>query len=437
MFRPFFARLWQHIDALAGLVVALLFSVAGILGMASLPVLVSATLITLAIIALAVIRDRVARERASSNVRDLLTRVQDPSPDYFFHKETSETPLLRAAEHEAWLVQETGSLITERNQGDLVKLLLRGGTVRFLLTAPTEFAARLVAFRNASLNHDTILSRHRQCRGQLEAIMSRVGDSAENLQVRYTPFPVDATSVIVDPCALVRARQLGLVRFTGFGIPYPQKPDFNIRGDSSPHILNHYYQEAQTLFHNASKVVLLTGPPRSGKTTLLERLVETFERNPELFYVITREVGPSGDRTGFEVFTSVQRQPRRFAAKTGNGEYEVYDAELASVTEQIRTAYYDRKVILLDEIGPLQARNQQFTKIVSLLLDDPRATLFASVAAEPKHPFISMVRRHYRSTVIRIGADESGQIHDQLIQELGASLRLTHALPRDMWGDVQ
>ena len=436
MFRRSWVWLWEYIDTLTALLLALVFSIAGIAGWVKPELVPPATLGLLTILAFTLMRERTARKRTDATIRSLLEKIQNPSADKFFQRGTSEVSLLQEAENGTWFVQETGSLLTERNREEIIRLLLHGRDVRFVLSAPTEFSARLVAFRNASLNYQTILARHHQCRGQLDSILQRTGQSGERLQVRYVPFPVDATTVIVDPESPIKSRQKGLVRHTGFGIPHRNKLDFSLSGESSPEIFAHFYQEARILFQNASKIVLLQGAPHSGKTTLMQSLVELHGTAAEMFYVITRAVGSSDNRTGFEVLTTARADPKPFATKRPDGDYEVNAGELVSLVDQIEAAYRTGKIILLDEIGPLQLQSPTFVEIVSTILNDPRATLFATVA-EAKHPFLDSVRMHYRATTIRLRPDATNAVRNRLSEEMISSLRLARYIPLEMWGNIE
>lgn len=428
----------DQVDPLLGLLLALFFSVAGILGLTNQNVLASATLATLTLLAITLIRERKGRETLEYKINRLLGNIESPPPDLFFKRSTNENSLLKEAESEAWLVQETGSLITEKNQSEIIGLLQRGGKVKAVVTAPTEGTARLMAFRNASLAHDTIIARYTQFRGQVVSILDRIDANAERLEVRFIPYPIGATCVIVDPHHAEKSKRRAVVRYAGFGVPYPEKPDFGVRGDTSPQTFSHFIQESQRMFENASKIVLLTGPPRSGKTTAMEGLVQSHKNNPHLFYVIVRALTSGADRTGFEVLTSAEPTPKRFATRKSDGTYEVVADVWSSVTSQLEEAYKSKKVMLLDEIGPLQLQTPKFVNLVNQIIDDPSVTMFATVALDNSHYLIQKVKRHYRSTVLELNSNkDSNDIQNSLRQELKVSLRLVDYIPHTLWEGVK
>jgi nucleoside-triphosphatase len=134
----------------------------------------------------------------------------------------------------------------------------------------------------------------------------------------------------------------------------------------------------------ATKNLLLTGPPSSGKTTAVLRLVE---RLADLcvagFY--TQELREQGIRVGFEAIgISTGRHARlahvRSRSRHHVGRYGVEAADLARMVEaELDRPAGDVDLFLVDEIGKMELLCPEFVKAVPRLLDGPRPVV-ATVA---------------------------------------------------------
>lgn len=132
---------------------------------------------------------------------------------------------------------------------------------------------------------------------------------------------------------------------------------------------------------------LLTGPPRTGKTTLTSGLArELRAAGASVGGFITREVREDGERTGFQVedFTGQHAMMAHFAWTTGYpvGRYQVdvtaFDSiAIPAIDQALRTA----DVIIIDELGPMELCSRAFVNAISSLFT-ATAPLVATVHAQ-------------------------------------------------------
>ena len=124
--------------------------------------------------------------------------------------------------------------------------------------------------------------------------------------------------------------------------------------------------------------VLLTGPPRCGKTTLVERVVESVGGKVRLAGFFTSEVRDGGDRSGFDV---VALDGRRgvLSRKGGRGGPRVgsYTVDLGSFERVGVSALKDpsAEAFVIDEIGLMELHSRAFKEAVSAVLGGPRPVL--------------------------------------------------------------
>ncbi len=139
----------------------------------------------------------------------------------------------------------------------------------------------------------------------------------------------------------------------------------------------------------AARHLLLTGPPRVGKTTLVQRVVDAWP-GPALGFV-TREVREHGQRVGFRLHTLDGRSAwlahRRFPHRHRVGPYGVDLAALEALAVPLlrRMAQADPSTLaVIDEIGPMELLSPAFRQAL-LPVFDRGGPLLATVVLRP-HP---------------------------------------------------
>ena len=132
----------------------------------------------------------------------------------------------------------------------------------------------------------------------------------------------------------------------------------------------------------ATTNLLVTGPPGSGKTTLISRVAETFEgRSFGGFY--TEEIREEGRRVGFALVgfdgTRAVLAHTRIRGRCRVGKYGVDLEAFEAFLETIHLDAPEYEFIILDEIGKMEWCSPQFRMLVGDLLD-AKKPLLATIA---------------------------------------------------------
>jgi nucleoside-triphosphatase len=114
-------------------------------------------------------------------------------------------------------------------------------------------------------------------------------------------------------------------------------------------------------------VLLLTGSPGVGRTTVLTKVVNILkEEGYSVGGMISREVRESGVRVGFEIL-DLSSEKRGWLAhvnqKTGPqvGKYRVNLEDLENIgTQAINYAVENCNVVAIDEVGPMELFSEKF-----------------------------------------------------------------------------
>jgi nucleoside-triphosphatase len=146
------------------------------------------------------------------------------------------------------------------------------------------------------------------------------------------------------------------------------------------------------------KLAVITGPPGSGKTTAIVKVAEILASKGFAvggFY--TREVREGGLRKGFEIVTIPDGETAWLALRGGVsryrvGSYAVFPENLERVgLPRIETAAGEGKVLLVDEVGPMELLSERFVRSVERAIGSVGASAF-TVHYRARHPLVERLR---------------------------------------------
>lgn len=149
------------------------------------------------------------------------------------------------------------------------------------------------------------------------------------------------------------------------------------------------------------KNILLSGLPKSGKTTLLKKLIVEF---PDRVGFVTNEIRENGERTGFEIETSSDKRTlfasTTFLSGPRVGKYGVDVAALESNIPEV-SKFNNSDVLFLDEIGQAELFSKNFRQLVQRYLDSPN--LFIGTISEVyDDALIRQIREREDTAIIEI-----------------------------------
>ena len=155
------------------------------------------------------------------------------------------------------------------------------------------------------------------------------------------------------------------------------------------------------------KNILLTGPPRCGKSTLIEKLIKQIHRPVTGFF--TREMKKKGRRVGFTIVTLDGREGILAQEESQSplkvGKYGVRVEELDRVAVASMVPARSDQIVIIDEIGKMECLSVLFRDTLVKTLDSPN-TVIGSIALKG-NPFIEALKK--RTDVLLVNVDEKNR----------------------------
>lgn len=182
----------------------------------------------------------------------------------------------------------------------------------------------------------------------------------------------------------------------------------------------------------SKRILLITGAPGVGKTTVLSKVVETLKaKGVSVGGMISREARDSCARSGFEVI-DLNRGKHGWLAhihqKTGPqvGKYRVNLVDLESIgVKAIAEAIQKYAVVVIDEIGPMELFSAKFKQAVHDALESNKVVL-AVVHAKAKDPLITQTKQEADAELFTVTVDNRDGLPDLLVQRVLSSSLIIH-----------
>ncbi len=178
--------------------------------------------------------------------------------------------------------------------------------------------------------------------------------------------------------------------------------------------------------NNCKPAILITGQSGSGKTTAIRKIISLLGGKCAGFY--TQEIRSQGVRVGFEIVTTdgetkalAQNLPVRDSQNVVSfGKYWVnLDALDNIAVPSLIKAMNERKIIVVDEIGPMEIFSEAFCNTLIKILNNNDLSIVGTIVQRP-YVFADTVKTHRRVEIITITPDNRDNIPSQIYARLSS-----------------
>jgi len=186
------------------------------------------------------------------------------------------------------------------------------------------------------------------------------------------------------------------------------------------------YQAEQEM----SRAYLLTGKPRVGKTRAIKSMIDVLGREQcGGFYteeIDTGEVYAQDNRVGFRLVTldgrngilaHVQSESPIRVGRYGLNLDCLESIGIAAINEAVAT----KKLIVIDEIGPMQAYSDQFKRVLLDILH--HSHLLLGTIALQSHSWLDTLKQHEHVALYELTLSNQTSIIDTVTDVLSSTLR--------------
>jgi nucleoside-triphosphatase THEP1 len=165
-------------------------------------------------------------------------------------------------------------------------------------------------------------------------------------------------------------------------------------------------------------VILLTGEPRVGKTTVIQKIIENLDCEFSGFY--TQEIREGNERPGFKIITfqGIEKILAHVNIK-GYPRVSKYGINLQAldsiVSESLEKAIQQNKsVFVIDEIGAMEIFSKNFCAAVSKLLSGN--FLVIGTIVKRSFPFTDKIKSMPNVTLLEVTRDNQETIVQEVLE---------------------
>jgi nucleoside-triphosphatase THEP1 len=170
-----------------------------------------------------------------------------------------------------------------------------------------------------------------------------------------------------------------------------------------------------------AKNILLTGPPRCGKSTLVEKLIRQLDRPLTGFF--TREMREKGRRVGFSIQTLDGKEGilahENSKSQKRVGKYGVNVEDLARIAVPSMIPSRPDQIVVIDEIGKMECLSPFFRETLPKALDSENLVI-ASVA-QKGNAFIEKIKEREDVLLVIVSEKNRDSLLPFLLEQIPAT----------------
>ncbi len=162
----------------------------------------------------------------------------------------------------------------------------------------------------------------------------------------------------------------------------------------------------------------MAGPPRCGKSTLIEKLIPQIEKPLTGFF--TREMREGGKRVGFSIITLDGKEGvlahEGSRSKIRVGKYGVNLDSLNQIAVPSMIASMPDQIVILDEIGKMECYSRLFRDTLIRVLDSPSRVIGSIVLKGI--PFIETIKKRPDVLLVKVTEENRDSLADSLSRQI-------------------
>jgi len=172
------------------------------------------------------------------------------------------------------------------------------------------------------------------------------------------------------------------------------------------------------------RLIFLTGPPRTGKTTVLLKAAEKLRaKGYKLGGMTSQEIREKGVRMGFEIrdyasgrsgWLAHVRQPA--GPRIGKYRVNLNDLNLIGATA-ILNALKDADVVLIDEIGPMELFSESLKDAIRKAVNGSKPVL-GTIHYRVQHPLVKQIKSRKDVDIVEVSLGSRARLPALIVNKI-------------------
>ena len=169
-----------------------------------------------------------------------------------------------------------------------------------------------------------------------------------------------------------------------------------------------------------AKNILITGRPGSGKSTLIQILIDHF-KDRKISGIVTPEIRKQNKRYGFKIIDIASGEEAIMASvdvKSSKrvSKYQVDVDAIDRILNKLEDGLNEADIIFVDEIGKMELYSQRFKETVEGILDSNKTVI--STIQLSKNPFIKNIMKRGDCRVYFLDRDNQKEVLKSIKNEV-------------------
>lgn len=168
--------------------------------------------------------------------------------------------------------------------------------------------------------------------------------------------------------------------------------------------------------------IIISGPPRSGKSTLISKLIEHYKKKQfTISGFLTPEVREKNKRVGFDL-KNINTGKRYKLARIGDyhtnyrlGKYHVFTKDLDILISKLEDLYLKNiDLMIIDEIGKMELFSKKFQDFIKYIFNSD-FNIIATIGQKLQHPIKTYILNLPSIIAIIINIENQRQVFNKII----------------------